>query len=48
MARRSTPDRAGRPADYDVSKDWKRFILDLPVGDPQSMTAVLNWMNVLP
>jgi Tol biopolymer transport system component len=37
----------GRAGDYDVSKDGQRFLLNLPVGDTQMMTAVLNWMDVL-
>jgi len=41
------PGGAGSAGDYDVSNDGKRFLLNLPVGDTQSMTAVLNWMDVL-
>jgi Tol biopolymer transport system component len=37
----------GNAGDYDVSKDGKRFLLNLSVGDTQTMTAVLNWMDVL-
>jgi hypothetical protein len=34
--------------DYDVTQDGQRFLLNLPVGVPQSpLTIVLNWPTLL-